>query len=129
MISAGEALLAAAIQRLRSVKGLTGVHERAPVQAAFPHATVEVGPEVGWGHKTGLGRELRLAVIVRDKGERPERLRRLMDAAEAAVGEVEPLPEGWQIVTLNFLRSRTVRDGTSWAGVLDFRARMLAAPD
>jgi hypothetical protein len=36
-----------------------------------PYAIVETGPEIDWSHKSGAGRELRLAVTLRDKGERP----------------------------------------------------------
>lgn len=51
-----------------------------------------------------------------------------MGAAEAALAGLEP-GEGWTVVTLVFLRSRIVAEGKGgWAGVLDYRARMLAAP-
>lgn len=128
MTGAGEVLTAAAIARLARIRVLAGVHEGAPIQAARPYATVETGPEVDWSHKTGLGREVRLAVTVRDQGERPERLRMLLAAAEAEMSDLAPA-SGWTIVTLSFLRSRIVAEGrTGWAGVLDYRARMLATP-
>lgn len=128
MRGAGEALTAAATVRLATIASLSGVHEAAPIQAAFPYATVEAGPEADWGHKTGIGREVRLVVTIRDKGERPERLRKLMSAGETAMTELEPLAD-WTVVSLIFLRSRIVAEGKGgWAGVLDYRARMLAAP-
>lgn len=130
---AGEALIPAVAAALARVGAAGGVHDGAPLQAAFPHLVVEVGPETDWGHKSGEGRELRLAVTVRDHGERPARLRRLMGEAVAALGDVGAGVPGWQIVTLRFLRSRIVRElrGSEglpvWAGVIEFRARMLAA--
>lgn len=123
-MSAGEALQAAAMAALGGIGGL-GLYEGPPVQAAFPYAVVEAGPESDWGYKNGQGREVRLAVTLHDKGERPVRLKALMSAAEAALeamGEVE----GWQLVTMRFLRSRLVRDAKGqWAGAIDYRARML----
>ncbi|HEX8668175.1 MAG TPA: DUF3168 domain-containing protein [Allosphingosinicella sp.] len=129
-MSASEALVAAATAALQGVPDL-GIHGGPPLQAAVPHAIVEAGPETDWGHKSGAGRELRLAVTVRDRGERPERLRRLMGEAEAAVAAVSTLA-GWQLVSLRFVRSRIAAPAkggaeADWAGVIEYRARMLAA--
>lgn len=130
---AGEALQAAALAALKGIEGL-GVHDGPPVQAAFPYALADAGFEADWSHKSGSGRELRLAVTIRDKGERPVRLRRLMGEAEAAIAAVARSLEGWRLISLQFLRSRLVPDGRAiggapaadWAGLVEFRARMLA---
>ena len=125
-MSAGAALQAAALAALAAVEGL-GRYELAPVQAALPYATIETGPESDWGHKSGAGRELRLAATLRDAGERPERLRRLMAAVEVALAGLERDLPGWRLVTMMFVRSRLVRERSGqWAGVVEFRARMLA---
>lgn len=122
-MSAGEALQAAAIEALKSIEGL-GVYEGPPVQAAMPHALVEAGPETDWGHKSGIGREVRLAVTLKDLGERPARLRALMAAAEAALEGL--VLSDWQLVTLQMMRSRLARDAKGvWTGAIDYRARML----
>lgn len=69
--------------------------------------------------------ELRLAVTVRDRGESPARLRRLMAEAETALSGVTDMP-GWQMVTLRFLRSRAFKEARGdWVGIVEFRARML----
>ena len=81
-MSAGTELQAAAVAALADVAKLGGVYDGLPVQAVVPYATVETGPETDWGHKNGAGREVRLAVTIRDEGERPSRLRRLMAEAE-----------------------------------------------
>ena len=123
---AGDALCAAAIAALGGVAGLNGAYDGPPLQSAFPYAVVEAGPESDWSHKSGAGRELRLAVTIRDAGERPARLRALVQAAEAAIGGVDGVLDGWRIVTLVFLRSRMLREpGTGWAAAVDYRARML----
>lgn len=129
-MSAAAALDAAAGAALRTIDGL-GVFDGAPVQAAVPYALVEAGPETDWGHKSGQGRELRLAVTIRDAGEsggeRAVRLRRLMEGAESALAGIGPALDGWRIVTLRFIRGRVVKDAKkgTWAGVIEHRARLL----
>ena len=125
-MSAGASLAKAALVALAGVESLSGRYDGPPLAAAFPHAIVETGAEGDWGHKSGAGREIRLAVTIRDKGERPDRLRRLMVAAESAVMGINGEADGWRIASLVFLRSRTMREsGLGWAGVSEFRARML----
>ena len=122
---AGEALSAAAIAALSRLAELNGAYDGPPMQAVHPFATVDSGLESDWSHKSGEGRELRLAVTIRDQGERPARLRRLMRLAETALAGAGAV-QGWRIVTLRFLRSRVVRESTGWVGIIELRARMLA---
>lgn len=128
MSGAGEALRAAAIEALEALE-LGGVYPGPPLQAAFPYAMVECGPETDWGHKSGRGRELRLAVTLRDAGERPERAQAFAEVVESAI-EAGLDVEGWRLVTLALLRRRTVAEGrgggAGWAVAIDYRARMLA---
>ena len=125
-MSAGAELVAAAVAALRDVAELAGVFEGAPLQAPLPHEIVDAGAESDGGHKSGVGREVRIAVTIRDEGERPVRPRRVMAGVEAALANAPALP-GWQIVTMRFLSSRTARDRQSgWTGLVEFRARMLA---
>ena len=128
MSGAGAMLQAAAIEALEALE-LGGVYPGPPLQAAFPHALVDCGAESDWGHKSGRGRELRLALTLRDAGERPDRAEAFAEVAEAAI-EAGLEPEGWRLVTLSLRRRRTVAEGrggrTGWAVALDYRARMLA---
>ena len=133
MSGAAAALQAAALARIGAVPGFSGRYDAAPAQAAYPYAMVEAGPETDWGHKSGAGSEVRLAVIVRDAGERPKRLLALIEAARGAI-EDGLTAEGWQVVTLAWQKTRTAREGkapvgadTLWAGSVEFRARMLRA--
>ncbi|WP_158703042.1 tail completion protein gp17 [Allosphingosinicella vermicomposti] len=104
-----------------------GVHDAAPERAAYPHAFVDIGPVSDWGNKSGAGREARIAVTIADKGRSAARLHGLMNEAEGAVSAVGAV-SGWSLVSLRFLRSRVARDRDGrWAGVIEFRARMLAA--
>lgn len=132
---AGEALRRAAMAALEAVPGLGGVYAGTPLQAAAPYAAVDTGLESDWSHKSGKGREVRLAATLWDKGERPARLPTLMAEAEAALEALGGEIGAWRLVTMQFLRSRTVREprgagplgpGAAWAGVIEFRARLLA---
>lgn len=128
MSGAGAALRTAAIETLEALD-LGGVYPGPPLQAAFPHALVECGPETDWGHKSGRGREIRLAVILKDSGERPDRAQAFAEVAEAAL-EAGLEIEGWRLVTLVLVRTRTLAEGRGgrmgWAVALDYRARLLA---
>lgn len=128
MSGAGATLQAAAIEALAALD-LGAVYPGPPLQAAFPHAVVECGAESDWGHKNGRGRELRLSVTLRDRGERPDRARAFAEVAEAAI-EAGLEVEGWYLVTLVMVRRRTVAEGrgggAGWAVAIDYRARMLA---
>jgi hypothetical protein len=125
---AGAALRAAAIETVEALE-LGAVYPGPPLQAAFPYAVVECGPETDWSHKSGRGRELRLAVTLRDSGERPERAQAFAEVVESAIAAGLDV-EGWRLVTLVLLRSRTVAEGrggkAGWAVAIDYRARMLA---
>jgi hypothetical protein len=124
-MNASGALIAAADAALKTVPGLTGVHETAPIQAAIPHVTIGAGMESDWGHKSGAGRELRLSILLRDEGESPARLRSLADAAQAAMEGIET-GGGWRLVTLVFVRSIFAAQAPGkWSAAIDYRARMM----
>lgn len=125
-MSASERLQAAAMTALRAIDGI-GVFDGPPLQAAFPYALAETGPALDWSHKSGTGRELRIAVTIRDQGESPARAQRLASEAEAAIAAIGGDVGGWQVVTMKFVRSQTVRPPREpWASLVEFRARLLA---
>jgi hypothetical protein len=125
LVSAGGALQAALAGALAGEVRLTGIYDGPPARAAFPYAAIDAGSESDWGHKSGEGREVLVAITLWD--EQPARLAEVADAVErlaAGVGAVD----GWRLVSMRLLRRRTVRDVAGpWAAVVDFRARMLRA--
>lgn len=127
MSGAGVALQLAAIEALEMLE-LGAAYPGPPLQAAFPHAVVECGAETDWGHKSGRGRELRLAIVLRDSGERPDRAQAFAEVAEAAI-EAGLEVEGWRLVSLAMVRRRAVAEGrggrAGWAVTIEYRARML----
>ena len=126
MSGAGQALVEAALAALRTVDGLNAVYDGPPLTATAPYAVVEAGPESDWSHKSGEGRELRLSILVRDKGERPTRLRALVAAIEAAMVGIGPDLAGWRLVNLVFVRGSMLRSNdAAWGAAIDYRARLL----
>jgi hypothetical protein len=126
MTGVGEAVQAAAISALTTIRGIGRVYDAPPIQAAFPHALVVVDAEFDWGHKSGAGREVRLAATIFDKGERPVRLRQLASEAEGVLAGIDTTLTPWRLVTIIFVRRRIVatRPG-NWAAVSEYRARLL----
>lgn len=103
-----------------------GVFFPAPVQAIVPYAIVDAGLESDWSHKSSEGREVRLAVTIRDEGERPGRVQRLASEAEAAIEAAGGATPSWSIVSMRFLRRHLVREQRrGWTAVIEYRARML----
>ncbi len=128
MSGAGEALAEAALAALGAIGDLNGAYDGPPLTAAFPYARIETGPESDWSHKSGEGRELRLAILVLDKSERPTRLRALATAVEAAMAGLGPDLAGWRLVSLVFLRGSMLREaGAAWTAAIEYRARLLKA--
>lgn len=134
-VGAAAAVVAAVIAALERVAGLSGVFDGAPQRAGDAHAVVETGPETDWGHKSGAGAELRIALLIRCGGESPTRARALSGEARTAVERIGPqLAGGWRLVSLAMLRARVVplareREGPGWTGVVEYRARMLRAEE
>lgn len=125
MSTAGDGLLARAAAALREIDGIGRVYDAPPLQAALPYALVSIDAENDWSSKSARGREVRLAVTVYDKGEQPVRLRNLVSRVESIVGGLSGDIDGWLLATMNYLRTRIVRERSgTWAGVVEFRARL-----
>ena len=122
-MSAGATLQAALAASIGAVAGLTGVFDGPPARAAYPYAAIDASTESDWSHKSGSGREVLIAVTIWD--DQPARLQALADAVEAKV-LATAVGDAWQLVSLNLIRRRTIRDVAGpWATAIDFRARLL----
>lgn len=106
---------------------LNGVFDGPAVRASPPFAEIGEATAGDWGTKDRAGRELRLAVILRDAAETSTRIGTLTAAVEAAVpGLPRDLP-GWRVASVAFLRSRIAGDGPGrWIAAVEFRVRVLA---
>ena len=123
-MSAGGSLQTAIAARLGGLEQVTGVFDGPPARAPFPYVVLDAGTESDWGHKSGEGREVLLAVTVWD--DQPARLQELADAVEAAVADTN-VTDVWRLVSMRLIRRRTVRDVAGpWAAAIDFRVRLLS---
>ena len=110
---------------LSTINGLTGVFDGPPARAGYPYAALDATTETDWSHKSGEGREVMVAITIWD--DQPVRLHELADAVESRLQSLASV-SGWQLVTMQLVRRRVVRDVAGpWAAAVDFRARMLAA--
>ena len=124
-MSAGGALQSAIASALSDTAELTGVFDGPPARAAYPYVALDATTESDWSHKSGAGREVLVAITVWD--DQPVRLHGLADQVEGALESLGTI-EGWQLVTMQLVRRRVVRDVAGpWAAAVDYRARMLAA--
>lgn len=124
-MSASEALAKAALVALTEVGGLNGAYDGTPLNASLPYAAAETGPESDWGWKGGEGREIRLAVTIRDAGERPARLRALMAEVERRLLGLDGAADDWRIVNVTVVRVRTAQKRAGdWTGTIEARVRM-----
>ena len=123
-MSAGGALQTAIAAALNGLADLTGVFDGPPARAAYPYAAIDATTETDWGHKSGAGREVMVAITLWD--DQPVRLHGLADEVEQAL-QALPDANGWELVNLQLVRRRVLRDVAGpWAAAIDFRARMLA---
>ncbi|MEO6433416.1 MAG: DUF3168 domain-containing protein [Sphingomicrobium sp.] len=96
-MSAGGELQVAIAGALNAVADLSGVFDGPPARAAFPYVTLDASSESDWSHKSGTGREVRVAITLWD--DQPVRLHGLTDVVEAAmdgVGAVAGLDALWR---------------------------------
>ncbi len=107
---------------------IEGVYDGPPPRARFPYVALTTGASLDWSFKGGAGRELSLALTVHDDGQSAARLHRTMALVEEALEAGLEDPDGWQIVTFDFRRTRILRNAISpWSGLIEYRARVLRA--
>lgn len=129
-MSAAEAVISdAVLAALRTAPGLaalnrigSGEGERSPV----PHAWIAEASGTDWGAKDRAGREVRLMLMLADRGD-AARLQALCTAAVAALTALPRPIDGWDHAGPRVLRTRIGqrRDGMRVATV-ELRVRLLA---
>lgn len=130
-MSAEAAVHAALVAVLRGdatlATGLNGVFEGPATKATPPYAEIGDLLSGDWSVKDRDGRELRIAVTLRDLGETPARVHAL---AGAAGGAIEAMPrdlDGWRIASVVPVRTRVLRPAAGrWSAIVEYRVRVLA---
>lgn len=122
-MSARGVLQSAVVAALREA-GLAAF-DAPPVRGAMPYAVVGEVLLRDAGAVGLTGRSGSLLVTFQDGGERPARLREMMEAGEAAVEALGPvLGEGWRLTGVLLARSRIARAQDRWLGSSEFAVRM-----
>jgi hypothetical protein len=124
-------LRAALIAWLRAdpaLAALNAVTEEAPSRASLPWLAIAASASTDWSCKTALGREVRVALELYCRGDRPEAAADLVAAIEARVTALPRDQAGFSVITAQFLRARAEQRRESVRAVLlEYRFRLLAA--
>lgn len=106
---------------------LNAVTEEAPGRTALPWLALAASASADWSAKDRTGREVRVALELHCRGDRPDSAASLVGAIERRIGELPGDQPGFRIVTSQFLRARAEqRDGNTRAILIEYRFRLLA---
>lgn len=106
---------------------LSAVSEEAPLRASLPWLAIVASASADWSHKTGIGREVRVAIELQTRGDDPGTAAELVGWIEAAVESLPRDQADFRIANIQFLRARSEqRGGTTRAILLEYRFRLLA---
>ena len=124
------ALRAALIAWLKGDAALTAqlnaVVEEAPSRTALPWLAIAASASADWSAKDRTGREVRIALELHCRGDRPDSAASLTTAIEARIATLPAAQTGFRIVTAQFLRARAEQRGASTRAVLmEYRFRVL----
>lgn len=106
---------------------LNAVVEEAPSRAALPWLAIAASASGDWSTKDQIGREVRVALELHCRGDRPEAAATLVSAIESRVATLPAIHPGFRAVTTQFLRARAEqRPANTRAILIEYRFRLLA---
>ncbi|MDR2857826.1 MAG: DUF3168 domain-containing protein [Novosphingobium sp.] len=110
-----------------ALAALNAVCEEAPSRTALPWLAIAASASVDWSCKTAAGREVRVALELHCRGDRPDAAAGLAAAIEARVAALPRGQPGFAVITAQFLRARAEQRGESRRAILiEYRFRLLA---
>lgn len=116
------ALRAALLRWLRDdpllAERLNAVEEESPLRATPPVLGIAASAAADWSVKDRAGREVRVALELVDHTDDPGATAALADAVERRVAAMMPGQDGFDLVGVHFLRSRTERRPRNQRAVL-----------
>lgn len=108
---------------------VNALEEEGPVAASLPAIAIVASAAADWSHKTGAGREVRLAVEITARGDDPAPLGVIAARLEQRIATMPPDQAGFRLVMTQFLRSRAERRARAVrAQLLEYRFLILATP-
>ena len=106
---------------------LNAVAEEVPARTALPWLAIAASASADWSAKDRDGREIRVALELHCRGDRPDAAASLISVIEARIATVPAAQTGFQIVTSRFLRARAEQRAANTRAVLiEYRFRVLA---
>jgi hypothetical protein len=107
---------------------LNAVVEEAPSRTALPWLALAASASADWSTKTAAGREVRVALELHCRGDRPDDASALVAAIERRVESLPAAQRGFTVATIQFLRARAEqRPANTRAVLLEYRFRLIAA--
>lgn len=106
---------------------LNAIVEEAPSRTALPWLALAASASADWSSKDRAGREVRVALELHCRDDRPDTAAALVSGIEARVAALPPAQAGFRVVTATFLRARAEqRAANTRAILLEYRFRVLA---
>ena len=106
---------------------LNAIVEEAPSRTSLPWLAIVASASADWSHKTGEGREVRIALELNCRGDVPAEPGNLVAAIEARVASLPSAQPGFNIINTQFQRARAEQRGESLRAILlEYRFRLLA---
>lgn len=106
---------------------LNAVVEEVPSRAALPWLAVVASASADWSTKDVPGREVRVALELNCRGDRPDAAADLTAAIEARIAALPLAQNGFRVVTVQFLRARAEQRAANTRAILiEYRFRLLA---
>lgn len=106
---------------------LNAVVEEVPTRAALPWLAIAASASADWSTKDRAGREVRVALELHCRGDRPDTAATLVSAIESRIAALPAVQVGFRVVTAQFLRAHAEqRAANTRAMLLEYRFRLLA---
>lgn len=106
---------------------LNAIVEEAPSRTSLPWLAVAASSSADWSTKTQAGREVRVALELHCRGDRPDDAASLVAAIEQRVAALPRQQAGFTVITAQFLRARAEQRGESRRAILiEYRFRVLS---
>lgn len=105
---------------------LNAIVEEAPSRTALPWLAIAASASSDWSVKDKPGREVRIALELHCRGDRPDTAAALTAAIEARIAALAPVQSGLRMVMATFLRARAEqRAGNTRAILIEYRFRVM----
>lgn len=106
---------------------LNAVVEEAPSRTALPWLAIAASASADWSAKDRIGREVRIALELHCRRDRPDSAATLVGAIESRIASLPSAQNGFQVVTTTFLRARAEQRAANTRAILiEYRFRLLA---